>query len=72
LPLAGTLPFDHVVAHQAINSHTPYVLTDEGPLGTAMRKLAGMYLPELAAAPKNQRAQRGFRLNLKSLFVRNA
>lgn len=72
LPLAGTLPFDHVVAHQAINSHTPYVLTDEGPLGTAMRKLAGMYLPELAATPKNQRAQRGFRLNLKSLFVRNA
>ncbi|MCX6019569.1 MAG: AAA family ATPase [Chloroflexi bacterium] len=72
LPLAGTLPFDHVVAHQAINSHTPYVLTDGGPLGTAMRKLAGMYLPELSEDPKRQRSQRGFRINLKSLFVRAA
>jgi Flp pilus assembly CpaE family ATPase len=72
LPLAGTLPFDHVVAHQAINSHTPYVLTDDGPLGTAMRRLAGMYLPELTAEPKGRRTQRGLRFSLKSLFVRSA
>jgi Flp pilus assembly CpaE family ATPase len=72
LPLAGTLPFDHVTAHQAINSHTPYVLTDRGPLGTAMRRLAGMYLPELSAAPRGQKASRGFKFNLKNMFVRAA
>ncbi len=72
LPLAATIPFDHVVAHQSINSHTPYVLTDPGPLGQSMRQLAGMYLPELTHAPRNHKPQRGIRFNLKSVFLRNA
>ncbi len=77
LPLAGTVPFDHVVAHQAINSHVPYVLTDPGPLGVSMRQLAGMYLPELMSKPKRGRngasteSRFPFRFSLRSMFVRS-
>jgi Flp pilus assembly CpaE family ATPase len=78
LPLAATIPFDHVVAHQAINAHTPYVLTDTGPLGVAMRQLAAMYLPELGRSPRGAnsvagRTQRApFRFSFKSIFARHA
>jgi Flp pilus assembly CpaE family ATPase len=78
LPLAATIPFDHVVAHQAINAHTPYVLTDTGPLGVAMRQLAAMYLPELGKAPRGgkpgvaQTQRAPFRFNFKSIFAKHA
>jgi Flp pilus assembly CpaE family ATPase len=77
LPLAATIPFDHVVAHQAINGHTPYVLTDSGPLGHAVRQLAAMYLPELAKPARAGRAgpaptvRAPFKFNFKSIFARN-
>jgi len=69
LPLAATIPFDPVVANQAVNAHTPYVLTDTGPLGSSMRSLGGMYLPQLqdvfrAKTPKVSN------FSLKRLFVR--
>lgn len=48
LPLAATIPFDPVVAGTAINTATPYVLTDKGPLGQAMRGFAAQYFPPLA------------------------
>ncbi|MBN1955660.1 MAG: AAA family ATPase [Anaerolineae bacterium] len=43
-----TIPHDAVVAETSINTHTPFVLTDEGPLGEAVRELAATYLPYLA------------------------
>lgn len=48
LPIAATIPFEPVVATQAINTATPYVLTDKGPLGQAMRGFAAGYFPPLA------------------------
>ncbi len=77
LPLAGTIPFDHVTAHQSINNHTPYVLHDTGPLGTSMRRLAGMYLPELtqaarAGAPVPANTRMRSRFSLKSIFLKTA
>ncbi len=76
LPLAATIPFDHVVAHQAINNHQPYVLNDTGPLGVAMRQLAAMYLPELNRPQRTTKSTSAstrapFRFNLKSVFARN-
>lgn len=49
LPKVATIPFDALVANQAVNTATPFVLTDRGgPLGTAIIALAGMYYPDLA------------------------
>jgi Flp pilus assembly CpaE family ATPase len=48
LPKLVTIPHDAVVAEMAVNGHTPFVLTDEGPLGEAVRELAACYLPYLA------------------------
>jgi hypothetical protein len=72
LPLAATIPFDPVVATQAVNTHTPYVLTDSGPLGMTMRALGGMYLPQLQTSfgPNKNGKLMGF--SLKRLFVRQA
>lgn len=71
LPLIATIPFDPMVASQAINTHTPYALTDSGPLGTSIRALAAMYLPHLQDVfkPKNKSIT-GF--SIKRLFVRSA
>ncbi|HEY3289757.1 MAG TPA: hypothetical protein VGK87_06485, partial [Anaerolineae bacterium] len=71
LPLIATIPFDPMVASQAINTHTPYALTDSGPLGTSIRSLAAMYLPHLQDVfkPKNKSIT-GF--SIKRLFVRSA
>ncbi len=71
LPLVATIPFDPVVAMQSINMHTPYVLTDSGPLGTSMRALGAMYLPQLQDVfkPKNSKLT-GF--SVKRLFVKQA
>ncbi len=72
LPLAATIPFDPVVATQAVNTHTPYVLTDSGPLGMTMRALGGMYLPQLQTnfGPNKNGKLMGF--SLKRLFVKQA
>lgn len=69
LPLAGTIPFDPIVATQAINIHTPYVLTDHGPLGTAMRGLGTMYLPQLQKVFKARNAKMS-KFSLKQFFVK--
>ena len=75
LPLAATIPFDPVVATQAVNNHTPYVLTDSGPLGMTMRALGGMYLPQLRDAMRPNGAGNSAKLasfSIKRLFVREA
>ncbi len=48
LPRLVTIPHDAAVAETAVNNHTPFVLTDDGPLGEAVRDLAATYLPYLA------------------------
>lgn len=69
LPKLATIPHDAVVAENAVNTHTPYVLTDEGPLGESVRELAAYYLPYLA-----EKRKRGLGLfaGLKRAFVREA
>jgi hypothetical protein len=67
----ATTPFDPIVATQAINTHTPFVLTDQGPLGTALRSIGAMYLPQLADALKAKNAKIS-RFSLKRLFVKQA
>lgn len=47
LPKLITIPFDAQVATASINTYTPFVLTDGGPLGEAVRVLSGAYLPYL-------------------------
>ena len=69
LPLAGTIPFDPIVASQSINMHTPYVLTDHGPLGQAMRSLGAMYLPQLQEVFK-ARNTRISKFSLRQLFIK--
>jgi Flp pilus assembly CpaE family ATPase len=69
LPLVATVPFEPVVATQAINTHTPYVLTDSGPLGTTMRALGAMYLPQLRDTLKPA-ANKLTMFSIKRLFVR--
>ncbi len=71
LPLVATTPFDPIVAAQAINTHTPFVLTDQGPLGTALRALGAMYLPQLQDLFKARNAKMS-RFSLKRLFVKQA
>lgn len=48
----ATIPHDAVIAETAVNSHTPFVLTDPGPLGDAVRDLAATYLPTLMGGKK--------------------
>ena len=69
LPKLATIPHDAVVAENAVNTHTPYVLTDRGPLGDAVRELAAYYLPYLA-----EKRKRGLGLfaGLKRAFVRES
>jgi len=43
----ATIPFNALTAAVSINTHTPFVLTDDGPLGTTVRDLAGTYLSYL-------------------------
>ena len=69
LPLVATVPFEPVVATQAINTHTPYVLTDSGPLGTTMRALGAMYLPQLRDTIKTG-SNKLTSFSIKRLFVR--
>jgi hypothetical protein len=52
LPKLATLPHDAVTAEVAINTATPFVLTDAGPLGSAVRELAAAYLPYLVDRKK--------------------
>jgi Flp pilus assembly CpaE family ATPase len=69
LPLVATIPFEPIVATQAINTHTPYVLTDSGPLGNSMRALGAMYLPQLQDTVRSKASKvTGF--SIKRLFVK--
>ncbi|MCP4518608.1 MAG: hypothetical protein GY824_25720 [Delftia sp.] len=73
LPKLITIPFDAVVAASSINTYMPFALADDGPLGDAIRTLAGAYLPYMkqerrTIATSNGRARRGIR----SLFVKEA
>ncbi len=68
LPLAATIPFDPVTATTSVNTHTPYVLTDSGPLGQTMRALGGMYLPQLNQVYKPARKKV---FSLRRMFVRD-
>ncbi len=70
LPLAGVIPFEPLVANTAINRHTPYVLTDQGPLGNSMRELASIYLPSLKRTAKPRSGLAGTFGALKRIFVR--
>ncbi|HEY3289468.1 MAG TPA: hypothetical protein VGK87_05010 [Anaerolineae bacterium] len=71
LPLVATIPFEPIVATQAINTHTPYVLTDSGPLGTSLRSLGAMYLPQLQDTIRTRNAKiSGF--SIRRLFVKTA
>jgi Flp pilus assembly CpaE family ATPase len=68
LPKLVTIPHDAVVAETAINSQTPFVLTDAGPLGDSVRELAAAYLPYLA-----ERRQRvGLFAGIKRALTREA
>ncbi len=62
-----TIPHDAVVAETAINSHTPFVLTDDGPLGESVRELAATYLPYLA---EKRRRGSGLFAGLRRALVR--
>jgi len=69
LPKLATIPHDAVVAEQAVNSHAPYVLTDEGPLGNAVRELAAAYLPYLT---RTRKRGLGLFAGLKRALVRES
>ena len=71
LPLAGTVPFDPVVAALSINTHTPYVLNDHGPLGNAMRALGATYLPQLQEVFRARNAKLS-KFSLKRLFIKQS
>ena len=49
-----------------------YKLTDAGPLGSAIRHLGALYLPQLGPAFKARTRQATSRSLLKSLFVRES
>jgi Flp pilus assembly CpaE family ATPase len=70
LPLVATVPFDPVVATQSVNTHTPYVLTDSGPLGTTMRALGAIYLPQLQDTAKIKAAGKLTGFSIRRLFVK--
>lgn len=72
VPLAGVIPFDDTVATQAINTCAPYALTDTGPLGSAIRHLGALYLPQLGPVFKSKSRRAAQRSLLRSLFVREA
>ncbi len=69
LPRLVTIPHDAVVAETAINTHTPFVLTDEGPLGESVRELAANFLPYLA---EKRRRGRSLFAGLKKVLVRES
>ncbi|MGD9101511.1 MAG: hypothetical protein PVF45_13600 [Anaerolineae bacterium] len=59
LPKLITIPFDAQVAAASINTCTPFVLTDGGPLGEAIRMLSGAYLPYLKDERRGAAGRRG-------------
>jgi Flp pilus assembly CpaE family ATPase len=69
LPKLVTIPHDALVAETSINSHSPFVLTDEGPLGEAVRELASAYLPYLA---EKRKRSSGLFAGLKRALVRES
>lgn len=71
LPKLATIPFDALVAHQAVNTATPFVLTDDGPLGDAIRQLAAVYYPDLGQVV-GAKKRAGLFGSLKRIVVRDA
>jgi Flp pilus assembly CpaE family ATPase len=71
LPKLITIPHDAAVSSLSINEGVPFVLTDDGPLGEAMRELAGIYLPDLAARRRGK-ALSSLVGGLKRALVREA
>lgn len=70
LPKVATIPFEPVVATLAINTHTPFVLTDDGPLTTSVINLASIYYPDLTQISRG--GTRDFFGSLKRALVREA
>ena len=71
LPKLTTIPFDAQVAMTSINTYSPFVVGDDGPLGEAVRVLSGMYLPYMKSA-KTRRNGRGVFSSLRRAFVTEA
>jgi hypothetical protein len=72
LPKLATIPHDAVVAEMVINTHTPFVLTDDGPLGDAMHTLAANYLPQLAEKRQRGRGLAGLFSGVKQALVKES
>ncbi len=64
------IPFDALVAHQAVNTARPFVLDDQGPLGDSIRELAAVYYPDLVQL--TGKGSKGLGRTLKRLLVRDA
>jgi Flp pilus assembly CpaE family ATPase len=72
LPKLTTIPHDAEVASVSINEGVPFVLTDNGPLGEAVRGLAGIYLPSMAGRGRTGKGLGGVMDGLKRALVREA
>jgi Flp pilus assembly CpaE family ATPase len=72
LPKLVTIPHDAVTAEMAINTHTPFVLTDDGPLGDSLRALAATYLPHLAEKRRRGGALSGLFAGVKRALMSEA
>ncbi len=73
LPKLITIPFDAVVAASSINTYTPFALSDDGPLGEAVRTLAGAYLPYMKQERRTIASGNGrVRHSLRRVFVKEA
>jgi Flp pilus assembly CpaE family ATPase len=72
LPKLATIPHDAVVAEMAINAHAPFVLSDDGPLGEAVRALAAAYLPQLAEKQRKRSGLGGLLGSVKRALVSEA
>jgi Flp pilus assembly CpaE family ATPase len=73
LPKLATIPHDANVAAMSINSQTPFVLTDDGPLGSSVRGLASVYLPQLESLRGNgSKGLSQLVAGVKRAFVREA
>src|SRR5579859_6144142 len=67
-----TIPCDHGVADRAVNEGVPFVLWDDGPLGTGMKKLAGLYDPRANAWAAKGKQGNGLLSKLTTQMFRSA
>jgi len=66
------IPHDHQVADQSINDCVPFVLWDEGPLGTNMKLLAANYDPRAKELARGGKQSEGMFKKAQSLLFRGA